>query len=591
MALLARAALSADTGLRLLDRDLRAQWIPWPDVATRAARAAAWLRRAGVGHGDRVGLVFPTGAAFFDAFFGVLLAGAVPAPVYPPVRLGRLDEYRARTADMLAAAEVCLLLTDRRLYRVLGEVVLRARPRLGCLVLPEVGASPELDVGDWDPFEALADDAPRPEALALIQFSSGTTRAPRPVALTHRAVVAQAVLLNSYWPDTPALTNSGVSWLPLYHDMGLIGCVFTALERPGTLTLIPPELFVTRPAVWLQAISRYRATISPAPNFAYSLAAQRVEDHELQGVDLTSWRIALCGAETVVPDVLRRFTARFARWGLSPEALTPVYGLSEAALAVTFSDPARPFLSRRFDRSSLTDHGIAREDLDGREIVSVGRAVPGFTVRVCGPDGEPLPEGQVGLVECHGPSLMEGYLGGHDDSAFRDGWLRTGDLGFLWQEELYLTGRRKDMLLVRGANHAPEEVEQAVQGVDGVRPGCAVAVGWLPEGADGERLAVFVEARRDVTEDRYPVLASACTRAVVAACSLVPDEVVVLPAGSLPRTSSGKLRRQDTLALHLRGTLSPPAAVTPARMAGAIARSALAHARARLRTGARKAKG
>ncbi|MGE5358841.1 MAG: fatty acyl-AMP ligase [Bacteroidales bacterium] len=591
--LLRRAGQSADTGLRLLDRDLADHWLGWSEVASRANQAAAWLRAHGVRRGDHVALIFPTSAAFFDAFFGVLLAGAVPVPLYPPVRLGRLDEYQVRTARMLRAADVCLLLTDRRLHRIVGEVVLAARPRLGCHVLP--AAHPE--VATISPSERNGFEEVSPDELALVQFSSGTTRDPQPVALTHRAVVAQTVLLNSYWPDEDGVRHSGASWLPLYHDMGLIGCVFTALERPGTLTLIPPELFVVRPAVWLQTISRYRATISPAPNFAYSLAADRITDDDLDGVDLSCWRVALCGAETVVADVLRRFQARFAHCGFAPEALTPVYGLSEAALAVTFTDPARAFVSRRFDREALGTQGVAREDPQGREIVSVGRPVPGFDIRICDDEHRVVTDGCVGVVECRGPSLMRGYLAvGHQPDSegpdagatpgsqgvLGDGWLDTGDLGFTWHGDLYLAGRRKDVVIVRGTNYAPEELELAAGRVDGVRAGCTVAVSWLPEGADTERLLIFVEARRDVPRDAFAALAAGCRQAIVAACGLAADEVVVLAPGSLPRTSSGKLRRRDTLAQHLAGSLAPPSAVTPVRLAGAAARSAVAHVKARL---------
>ncbi len=571
--LLVRAARSDDTGVRVLDRDGAETWLSWPVILDRARRAADWLRRIGIREGDRVGLVFGTEAGFFDAFFGVMLAAAVPVPLYPPARLGRLEEYCARTARMLRAVDAALLLTNRRMYRILGEVVRDARPRLGCRVLPgtglKTGAATHLSPSD----------------LGLIQFSSGTVTEPKAVALTHRALVAQATLLNTFWPDAPAVRHSGVSWLPLYHDMGLIGCLFTAIERPGTLTLIPPETFVARPAVWLQTISKYRASLSPAPNFGYSLAAARVRDDDLEGVDLSCWRVALCGAETIVPEVMRTFLSRFARWGLAPETLTPVYGLSEAALAVTFSDTGAPFLSRRFDRAALERDGVAVEAEDGRELVSVGRPVPGFEVRIVTDAGAPAPDGRVGLIECRGPSIMERYENNADATreVFHRGWLATGDLGFLHDGDLFLTGRRKDVLIVRGANHAPEEVEAATQGVDGARAGCAVAVSWLPEHADGERLLLFVEARRDVAPAAYSAIAAGCERAVLAATGLMPDSVRVLPPGTLPRTSSGKLRRQETLKRHLAGTLLPPAPHQTARLAVAIARSTLVHWMMRIR--------
>jgi acyl-CoA synthetase (AMP-forming)/AMP-acid ligase II len=517
--------------------------------------------------------VFPSTPSFFDAFFGVLLARAVPVPLYPPVRFGRLEEYHSKTARMIAAAGARLVLADRRVRLFLGETVGRAAPPLGCRTLDQ------LEAGD--------PPAPncRPGDLGLVQFSSGTTRDPKPVALSHRALVAQATMLNTFWPESDGVRHSGVSWLPLYHDMGLIGAVFTALVYPGTVTIIPPEAFVARPATWLQVISRYRATISPAPNFAYSLCRERVLDEEMDGVELSSWRIALNGAEQAVPAVMRSFAERFARWGFRPEALTPVYGLSEAALAVTFGDIARAFVSARFDRQSLSAGGVAQESEAGREIASVGRPLPGVEVRVTAPDGAVLPEKAVGVIECRGPSVMDGYLGQPEATAevLRGGWLNTGDLGFLCEGELFVTGRAKELLILRGRNYAPEEVEAAAEAADGVRAGCVAAVGWLPDGADTERLLVLAEARRDVAPERYDEVATRASEAVLAALALRPDRVVVLAPGTLPRTSSGKLRRQDALRLFLAGGLTPPDPATPARLAVAFARSWLASLRARIR--------
>jgi acyl-CoA synthetase (AMP-forming)/AMP-acid ligase II len=599
--LLERAAELSGTGLRFVDRRERESFHTWAEVHQRARSLAAGLAELGVERGERVVLVLPTGAEFFDAFFGILLAGGVPVPLYPPVRLGRLDEYHRRTSRMIELAGARLVLADRRVRRILGETVELAGPAFGCRTLADLPPA----AGRFSPPPVAAAD------LALVQFSSGTTVEPKPVALSHRAVLAQARLLNSFWPDgegaDEGVRHSGVSWLPLYHDMGLIGCVFPALERPADLTLLPPEAFVVRPALWLRALSRHRATISPAPNFAYGLCVHKVRDEEMEGVDLSSWYGALNGAEPVAPDVLRAFQRRFARWGLRPEALTPVYGLSEAALAVTFSPLGEPFNGTRFERRALTAEGVARplaegdgragrSDRRGVELVSVGRPLPGFQVRVLPRGGdeerppapgetEPLAEDRVGRVWVRGPSLMDGYLGRPEATAraLVGGWLDTGDLGFLHRGDLYLTGRAKDVVILRGRNHSPAEIEDAAQ-VEGVRRGCAVAVSHLPAdgGADSERLLLFVEADREADGELRAALPDACHRAVLAATGLATDEVIVLDPGTLPRTSSGKLRRGETLARHLAGTLRPPAAVNALRLVGEMARSGLAFARAGL---------
>jgi len=571
--LLERAVLSADGGLRILDRQERSRWLPWSEIHDRARSAAGRILASGVAPGQRVALVYPTCAGFFDAFFGTLLAGAVPVPLYPPVRLGRLDEYHERTAAMLKAVDARLVLAEKRVRRLLGPAIEVAKPTLGCRSL-----------GDLP--RAQPNSQPVTEGdLALVQFSSGTTVDPKPVALSHRAAVAQTIRLNGFWPDSGGVVHSGVSWLPLYHDMGLIGCVFPALERGAALTLIPPELFVARPAVWLRAISRYQATVSPAPNFAYGLCVEHIRDEELDGVDLSSWRVALNGAEPVAAEVLRRFQRRFAAWGFRPEALTPVYGLSEASLAVTFSPLDRPFASRRFDRDILAERLEAVDDPRGVEIVSVGQPLPDFALRVVDREHCNLPERRVGRVLVSGPSLMEGYLGHRRATArvLRDGWLDTGDLGFVADGDLYLTGRAKDVLILRGCNHSPVEVEHAVDTVDGVRIGCAVAVSFMPEDGERELLLVMVEVRRGVSEGEFLQIGEKVSQAVLAATGLDPDLVEVLEPGALPRTSSGKIRRHEALQQWRKDALTPPASVTPFGLLGAAVRSTLAMARAERR--------
>ncbi|HWN45054.1 MAG TPA: AMP-binding protein, partial [Thermoanaerobaculia bacterium] len=415
--LLERAGRHPEGGIRFLDRAERDRWVGWAEIRERAKGVCGGLRELGIGRGERVALVFPTGLEFFEALFGILLAGAVPVPLYPPVRLGRLDEYFRRTARMLEISGARLVLADARVRRILGEAIAAARPPLGCRTVDEVRRTQDLNISEAVRVE--------PSDLGLVQFSSGTTVEPKPVALSHRALVSQVRAINGCWQDTDGRRQSGVSWLPLYHDMGLIGCVFGALDRDIPLTLLGPELFVARPALWLRAISRWQGTISPAPNFAYALCLTRISDAEMEGVDLSSWHTALNGAEAVSLPVLRAFCERFARWGFRPEALTPVYGLSEAALAVTFSDLAVPFRSVRVEREALAREGLALEAEEGREIVSVGRPLPGFELEIRNEEGRVLPPGRVGRIWIQGPSLMEGYLDAPEATAraLRDGWL------------------------------------------------------------------------------------------------------------------------------------------------------------------------
>jgi fatty-acyl-CoA synthase len=552
-ALIRAAALGPHKGLDFLDSAERETRYSWVDIEARAAAVAGGLRAHGIRPGNTVAIAIPTAPVFFDAFFGVLLSGGVPVPLYPPVRLGRLNEYHDQTAAMIAAVRARLVLTDGRAWRILGEAVSRARPELGCVQIGDVGGPRLVYV-------------PRPDQLALVQFSSGTTVDPKPVALTHAQVLANVRGIVTILLEAGADTvEHGVSWLPLYHDMGLIGCIFPALLHPGSLTLIPPELFVARPAVWFRALSRSRAMVSAAPNFAYALCVDRIRDAEMTGVDLSGWRFALTGAEPVSSATLRRFVDRFARWGLRPEALTPVYGLAEAALAVSFSEWRSPFRAVRLDRSALADARVVFA-ADGIDLVSVGRALPGIEIDA--------PASEVGPIRVRGPSVMAGYLYQPERTAATivDGWLDTGDLGFLHDGELYVCGRAKDVVIIRGRNYAPHEVEQSVYEVSGVRPGCAAAVSHRPEDQEEEKLLLFVETRFE-----HPTLAARCREAVVCATGLDPGLVVLLAPGILPRTSSGKIRRAETLRRWLAGTLTAPDTVAPWMLAGQLAEGTLSH--------------
>jgi len=567
-------AARTDKGIRFLDAREREERRGYDRILASAREIAGGLQTLGIRGGDRVGIVHPTGPAFFDAFFGAMLAGAVPVPLYPPVRLGRLDEYHQRTAAMLRASRARLVLTDARTRRVIGPTIEHAAPELGCRLtdsLPRCRPAP-VRVGAED--------------VAFIQFSSGTTAAPKPVLLPHRSVCANADAIlsriHAAYPEDPERPHVCVSWLPLYHDMGLVGAVIAAMAHPGELVLIPPELFVARPGIWLRAISRHRGTISPAPNFAYALCADRVSDEEIAQLDLSSWCVAMNGAEPVMPSVLERFVARFARCGLRPETLTPVYGLAEATLAVTFSELPEHFRTTRFDRDALFHDGAARKSEQGQEFVSLGRPLPGFEVRIVSDAGDELAQERVGQVHVRGPSLMQGYDGlpRETDAVLRDGWLATGDLGFLHKDELYLCGRAKDVIVVRGRNHAPQDVEQVVSEVPGTRAGCAAAFGLVTEQGSGEELAIFVErAHGDATAD----LARRVERHVLHRTGLAPGLVRVLEPGTLPRTSSGKIRRAETRRLHLVDALEPPKRVSAVSLARAMARSALAFARMHLR--------
>jgi acyl-CoA synthetase (AMP-forming)/AMP-acid ligase II len=559
------------SGVTFVGLDERETFLPWGEVYDRAARCGAAMAARGLAPGDRVAIVLRTEPAFLDAFLGAWWCGAVPVPLYPPVRLGRMEEYLAGTARMISISGARMVISSGGTRRLLGGAVELARPPLGCEDAARLVSGRE----------RMRPRLPAREELGLVQFSSGSTVEPKPVALTHGALQAMAdALVHETRPDRSR--DALVSWLPLYHDMGLIGCLLGAATYPGPLVLIAPEHFLARPALWPRAVARHRGSISAAPAFAYAYVAERVRAADLQDLSLASWRLALNGAEPISGEAMRRFTWRLAPHGFDAGALVPVYGLSEAALAVTFSRPGRAPMGRHVDPDRLARDGeVAPGE---REVVSVGSPVAGVELGLRDEGGAELGEGRLGRIWVRGPALMRGYLGdpAATDRALRDGWLDTGDLGFVLDGELYVHGRAKDVIIVRGANHAPEEFEAPLAGVAGLRPGCAVAVGSTGHGGE-EALVILAErARREAIPDDGPVEAEV-RRAVLEATGVAPREVHLLAPGTLPRTSSGKLRRGEARSRLEAGALLPPERVNALRLAALAARSQLAYARARRR--------
>jgi len=517
---LERAAAAGEC-VRFLERS-EERILLYRDVVERARSVAGGLFALGVQPGSRVAVAAPTAPEFYDAFFGVLAAGASPLSLPLPPRFGSRRGFDEELRASVKAAGARLVLTD-----VAGRV------RLRDLTVVALGELPEAPLRFVDG---------EPDSLALVQLSSGTTGSPKPIPLTHRQLLAnvRAIrdrILECYPADR--YQHGGVSWLPLYHDMGLVGAVLTALANAAPLTLMKPEEFVARPARWLQAISRYRATISAAPNFAYDLTVDRVRDDELQGVDLSCWLLALDGAEPVTASTLERFYRRFRAYGLGREALTPVYGLAEASLAVTFSDPDRSFTCRSFDGAALVDKEEAIETPGGVEIVSSGKPVPGVDVEIADERGARLPEWRVGRVLVRGPSVTS-------DGVDSEGFLDSGDRGFLRDGELYPCGRSRDLLILRGRNYPPEMVEDAVQGVLGLRAGAVAAVSLV--GERGRGLCLLAERGFDLAPEDEERAIDEIRVLVVERCGVDPS-VAFLDPGALPRTSSGKIRRQEAARL------------------------------------------
>ena len=512
------------------------------------AAMAAGLRALGLEHGDKVAIMLPTGREFFAAFFGALLAGMVPVPLYPPARPSQLEDHLKRVAGILRNAQARVMVTVERampLAQLLRAQVESLRSVSTVAKLSQPGAPwvrPRVDGGD----------------VAFLQYTSGSTGDPKGVVLTHANLLAN---LRVMWRT--AGVGSGdvfVSWLPLYHDMGLIGACLGALVLGFRLVLMSPLAFLARPARWLQAIHRHRGTVSAAPNFAFELCVSKLADADLEGLDLSRWRLAFNGAEPVSPDTLERFAARFARCGFASEALMPVYGLAENSLGLTFPPAGRGPLVDRIDRTALARDGAAvparPDDPRPLRIVSCGQVLPGHELRVVDAGGRELPEREQGRVQFRGPSSTRGYLNNPAAQArlFDGSWLNTGDLGYMAGGELYLTGREKDIVIRGGFNIHPQELEAAVAAIAGVRKG-GVAVFAATDAHSGtERLVVLAETTLDEPASRRQ-LVQTITALSATLLGAPADDVVLAPPRSVLKTSSGKTRRAACRELYEQGRL------------------------------------
>jgi 1-acyl-sn-glycerol-3-phosphate acyltransferase len=512
-----------------------------------AAAVGAGLRERGVRGGESIALMLRTEEAFFSAFFGILLAGAVPVPLYPPFRPRRLEEYAARQVGILRNAEARLLLTFPEAERMAGLL----RPRVPSL--REVTTVERIGRAGIAAAERASAEAP-----ALLQYTSGSTGAPKGVLLTHANILANIRAFGEALHIGPG--DVGVSWLPLYHDMGLIGAWLGSLYHGIPVVILSPLAFLARPARWLWALHRHHGTLSPAPNFAFDLCVTRVRDDEIDGLDLSAWRLALNGSEAVSPDTIERFSRRFAAYGFRPEAMCPVYGLAEAAVGLTVCPPGRPPRVDRVSRDvfarTRAAAPAAEREATALRFVSCGRPLPGHAVRIVGPDGRPVAERVEGGVEFQGPSATSGYFRnpGATAAARRDGWMDTGDLGYWAGGELHITGRQKDMITKAGRNLYPQELEELVGDLPGIRRGCVAALGIPDPDIGTERLVVIAESRQAATP-AVEGLRAAIRDRVVAAIGIPPDTVVVAGPGAVLKTSSGKIRRSATRDAYLRGEL------------------------------------
>ncbi|MCO5170559.1 MAG: AMP-binding protein [Planctomycetes bacterium] len=541
----------------LADGDRDERRLTYGQLEARALAVAGALSARGLVPGDRVLIMLPSGLDFIEAFVGVTLAGMVAVPVYPPARLARLEHYLRTLAAITDTASCRAVVVDDRLVPLVGKHLTFKGQAL---------------ITDRELRGATAPGRPHPlepGSPAFLQFTSGTTSQPRGVLLLHGQVQAQ---LRAYCEALRVGAGEAIiSWLPLYHDLGLVGMVLASLHAGGHLVLLSPTDFLKDPLVWLRAASRFRGVHTAAPNFAFDLAVRKCPPERLkaEAIDLSSLDNVGMGGEPVSWATVERFRAHFAPFGFRGEVLNPCYGLAENTLVATGHRRGEPLRALTLSLAGLQRHEVRPPagDADRATLVGNGRAFPGMEVRIAGAEGEDKGERAVGEVWVRSPSLAAGYFGDRaaTEATFveRDGarWLRTGDLGLLDGGDLFICGREKDLMIVRGRNFHPQDLEQEAGRVDGVRTGNAVA---FAVERDGQEAAVVV-AEVDPRATRAPEdVRREVVEAISAAFQLALAEVLLLPPGSIPKTSSGKLQRGLVKEAYLRGdlaTFAPPGRV------------------------------
>ena len=542
---------------------------------------AARLAHEGLQPGQMVAIMLPTCKEYLYSFYGVLLAGGVPVPLYPPARLSNIEDHMTRHVGILQSAGATVMIT-----------IAEARP-LAYLLRAQVDSLQKVllpaDLGG--PTDAnFVPARGKPGDTGFLQYTSGSTGNPKGVVLSHANLMANVRAMGQ--AVNTSREDVFVSWLPLYHDLGLIGANFASLVLGFPTVLMSPLAFLSRPSSWMRAIHRHRGTLSGGPNFAFELCLRRIPDEDMEGIDLSSWRFAFNAAEPVSPDTIVAFEKRFARYGLRNNCLSPSYGLAESSVGVAITTPGTPWRADRLDRERFTRNGEAvpapPDDASPLWVIGCGTPIPGHDLRVVDAAGLELPDLQEGHLQFRGPSSTSGYYRNPEATRglFAGEWVNTGDRAYLSEGTLFITGREKDIIIRGGRNISPYELEQAVGDLAGIRRGCVAVFGSNDAAAGTERVVVLAEMR-DKDNTRHNDLKRMINDLAVRLIGAPADDIVLAPAGTVPKTSSGKIRRVAAREFYERG----PAAVKRHAVWVQFARLLLAGAAPQLRRGLRALSG
>lgn len=531
----------------LQDETGEEQVINYGSLLGEASKVAAGLTADGMKSGDTVAIMLPTSVEFFHAFMGILLMGGIPVPIYPPFCIDQIEEYTKRESIILNNAEIKSLITFHKAEGI-SRIIKSSIPSLNHVTTVELlkrsnNSIPEVVISKDDP--------------ALIQYTSGSTGDPKGVLLSHFNLISN---IKAYGKAVPILpTDVIVSWLPLYHDMGLIGAWLGSFYHGIPTTILSPLSFLNRPERWLWAIHYHRGTLSAGPNFAYELCVKKIKDNQLEGLDLSCWKLALNGSEAIYPETLKRFTEKFKKYGFKEESFFPAYGLAESSLSVAFPALGRKPIVDRIARKAFEEEKKAVQTLDKKDslqFVCCGKALPGHEIRIVDDEGRALGERHAGRLQFKGPSSMQGYYRNPDatQAIFHNGWWDSGDLAYMADNELYIAGRIKDIIIKAGRNIYPPEIEEITGDVAGIRKGSVIAFGVNDPGSGTENFVIVAETAERNKQLRNKLTAEIIEK-VTETISIPPDIVVLVPLKTIPKTSSGKLQRSKCKENFIEGKL------------------------------------
>ncbi|MHA1598701.1 MAG: AMP-binding protein [Alphaproteobacteria bacterium] len=539
--------------IRLYSDDDEGEVITYGDLWAAAGAVAAGLQNLNIGHQRPVAIMLPTGADYFAAFIGVLMAGAVPVSVYPPARISQVEEHLKRQSGIFDNCRAAVLISTAEAVHYAPVLKAGLESLEHVVTVADLASSPGRVVR---PVLKSGD-------TAFLQYTSGSTGNPKGVVLSHANLLANIRVMGDSIGAGP--DDVFISWLPLYHDMGLIGAWLGSLYFATPLVIMSPLSFLARPRRWLWAIHRFGGTLSAAPNFAYEMCLNKIRDADIEGLDLSSWRLAFNGAEAISPLTVNRFCDRFAAYGFRREAMFPVYGLAESSVGLAFPPTDRGPLIDHIDRTGLSKDDRADAAVDGKadtetvDFVACGQPLPGHEIRIVDTAGRELPERRQGRLQFRGPSTTGGYYHNPEqtEALFDGDWLDSGDLAYIAGGDVFITGRIKDVIIRAGRNIYPVELEEAVGDIDGIRKG-NVAIFASPDVATGtERLIVLAETRKRHATD-VAAIEARITALAIDLIGAPPDDVVLAPPRTVLKTSSGKIRRSACREVYERGLIGAP---------------------------------